>query len=628
MEVIKNVALSLRLHLIPLLAMMLAVQSWVVAQEPEVVVQLGREEIYEGDSVQYSVSLRNFDESARPNLDGFKDFDVRQRSSGVQVSQFGTRVTRTLVFEYQLTPRFSGELEVPGPTAEQDGQVYRGSTTMLTVVAAEDQDIARLEITVSDDEVYPMQPFDVRLTIAVQPLPDLHKDKSPVAVQDPPPRLSIPWADDSKLPEGLLAKIPMQRWLTTIQDAGGGFSVNDVSTRSAFGFNGRLAVFQPKPTRAFRKDSKGRRIEYWEFVFERTFVAERVDQFAFGPVGLKGVFATRATSRGKLEGESIYASAKAVTVRVKDVPTEGTPESYTGAVGTFRIGADISPTEAKVGDPMTLTLWLTGVGTLDQALAPNLEQLDDVADSFKLYDATEETDGSTRRFTYSVRPKHAGVKEVPTIPLSYFDVDKEEFVTLRSDPLAIQISAADHLADGDIAMATAARPTNSDIEVSQDGIFANVTDLRQLRDETVHPDRWFFGLGGLACLFFVVALVTQHVQTLRNDDTLQRRRGAASKVKQRLQDGGGIEEVSAAMLDFVADACGIESQGLTSQDAIVQLREVGVDAQVIDQFAKVMQTCDGARYGAGSEAASDAIQSTRACLDDLLRDLKGRKLLS
>jgi len=483
-----------------------------------------------------------------------------------------------------------------------------------------------------------MQPFNVRLTVAVHPLPDLHKEKSPISVQDPPPRLSIPWADDSELPEGLHAKTPVERWLTSLQDERNGFSVNDISTRGAFGFNGRLAVFQPKPTRAFRKDSEGQRTEYWEYVFERTFIAERVDEFNFGPVGLKGVFAIRANSRGKLEGESVYASAKAVTVHVKDVPAEGRPASYTGAVGRFRIGSEITPQEAKVGDPMTLSLWLTGVGTLDQTLAPDLAQASDVVAGFKIYEATEETENDTRRFTYTVRPKHAGVTEIPSIPISYFDTDEEKFVTLQSEPLAIVVSEADRLTDGDIAMATTPRTATSDIEVSQNGIFANVTDLSQLRNETVHPQRWFLGLGGLAGLFFVVTFVTQRIQTLRTDEGLQRRRAAISVAKQRLQAAAtaieagntqnGIERVSESLLEFVADVCDAEPRGLTSQGAIKKLEDASVERKAVEGFAATMKACDGARYGAGIDSREDVLEAARRSLDELANAMKARRLLS
>jgi hypothetical protein len=387
-----------------------------------------------------------------------------------------------------------------------------------------------------------------------------------------------------------------------------------------------------------RKDAEGRTIKYWEYVFERTLFSEEVGEYDLGPVSLKGVFGTRANTQGRLEGEPIYAFAKTVRVRVKDVPTEGRPDSYTGAIGTFRLTSEISPREAKVGDPLTLTLSLTGVGTLDRTLAPDLNQLESMASRFKVYAATEETENSVRRFTYSLRPKHANVTELPAIPLSYFDVEDEEFVTLETDAIPVKIEEADRLSNADIAMATPQRSNGNAIEVRSEGLFANVTDLRELRNETVHPNRWFLRLGGLAALFCVVALVTQRLQTLRADTGLQRRRGAISAAKERLKaatgalESGdtkeGVELLSSALLGLVADACGLERGGHTAQEAIAKLEAAGIDAAVIERFDAVMQECDGARYGAGAGSTGDLVTFVERCFDELIRGMKARRLLS
>ena len=136
-------------------------------------------------------------------------------------------------------------------------------------------------------------------------------------------------------------------------------------------------------------DANGRRLEHWEYTFTRTFVGEKVGEYAFGPATLKGTFGVRVDTRGQLEGEAVYAFAKPISIRVKDVPLAGRPDSYTGAVGRFDIGAEVSPLEAKVGDPMTLTLWLRGQGTLENALAPKLESIGDFAKHFKIFRATQ-----------------------------------------------------------------------------------------------------------------------------------------------------------------------------------------------------------------------------------------------
>jgi hypothetical protein len=87
------------------------------------------------------------------------------------------------------------------------------------------------------------------------------------------------------------------------------------------------AVFRPQSIRTTRIDKRGARVGYWEYAMERTFTAENIGTQTFGPVSLKGLFATRSNGAGELTGEGIYALADAITVDVRDAPLAGRPVS-------------------------------------------------------------------------------------------------------------------------------------------------------------------------------------------------------------------------------------------------------------------------------------------------------------
>ncbi|MEO8498335.1 MAG: BatD family protein, partial [Planctomycetota bacterium] len=594
------------------------------------IVQLDREKIYEGESARYRIFLNRFDQPVEPELKGFEAFDVQragaQQLDSTQIRIVGGRrqqvVQRGILYEYVLTPKQSGDLTVPAPIVTFAGEQLPTKSLTLSVVAAKDQDIVILEMKSSHDAVYPMQPFDVSLKVLVKPIPEPDSDRDPLSMQNPLVKLTLPWAEDETLAAGISGKIPGLRWLSSLASRKGGFAINgrEVS-RSPFGgafggfFEDLPDGFRPATKRLRRADAGGRRLEYWEYTFTRKFFGVKVGEYAFDPATVKGLFAVHVDSQSKFKGEAVYVFAKPVTVRVKDVPMAGRPDSYTGAVGRFDIGADLSPQQAKVGDPMTLTLWLRGTGTLDNVLAPKLESIGDFATHFKVYEATEETRGDSRLFTYSLRPKTVETSAVPPIPISYFDVDKETFVTLRTEPIAINVTEADRLHSDQIAIAGPKRAENSRIESRAEGIFANVTDLRQLRDESVRPEGWFLSLGGLTGLFFVLALVTQRIQRLHSDTSLQRRRSAAADARRRLQAAtgemkngnsrSGVDAIAEALIGLVADATDTPHGVLTSTNAIERLHELGIAEPVVTRAREVMQACDDARYGAASDATAD-----------------------
>ncbi len=625
------------------------------ADQPAMRVGLSKSRIYEGQSVVYQIAIDNVEAPSPPKLEGFDDFDVQSRGAESRNSEkvriVGNQMTRVVrysrVFNYVLTPKRAGKLTLPVPTAEVDGQLLRGNALTLEVIAPDDQDFAFLEIQIDQASVYPMQRFTVTLNIAVKGLPEPYGDQDPIAVlasrssssgslfsmfddDEFKPVLSIPWANDDRLPTGLEPTVPLDRWLKPFMNGrNAGFGVNDY--RGGFG---RQAGFLPKAERRKRKDKSGRLVDYWEYVFPRTFVAKQLGEYSFGPVALNGELIMRVNTRGRPELEDVFAKAPPITVQVKDVPLEGRPASYSGAIGEFEFESRLSPTRAKVGDPMTLTLTLEGEGTLDAVKTPDLGQLPDVADRFKIYEATEESDTRARRFTYSLRPLKADVESFPPIAMSYFDVKKEEYVTLTTKQIPIQISTAEQLSEQDIAMASVAPSGDSDIETLEGGIRANA-GLSSLRDDSVDPVRWFAGLGSMAGIYLIIVLATQKLQRLFGDSDLVRRRSAASRARRRLRDARHTEDdtrleadrLQAAVVGLVADATGEEEAGLTTGEVCQRLTEMEVNDGLVERLAAWCEACDAARYGASAEALHGLEDEAGTLLDELIKTFERKRVL-
>ena len=284
------------------------------------------------------------------------------------------------------------------------------------------------------------------------------------------------------------------------------------------------AAFRPSPQRTLRRDLKDRRVGYWEYSFDRKFFSEKLGELDFGPVTLKGTFGIRVNTRGDLEGESVYAVSKAISVRVKDAPLEGRPNDYIGAIGQFEAGAEMNPTQVKVGDPMTLNVWFKGTGTLANISAPDLAAIPAISANFKIYEATDQTQHDERRFTYSLRPKQTELREFPAIAMSYFDVKQEKYMRIQTGPIPITIAAANQLASTDITLPAMTSSDGRSPEASVEGVFANITDLAQVRDETIRPRRYAVFLSSLMGIFLAAVVVTKSFRKSKDDFAGQRRR--------------------------------------------------------------------------------------------------------
>ena len=99
------------------------------------------------------------------------------------------------------------------------------------------------------------------------------------------------------------------------------------------------------------------------------------------------------------------------------LPEEGRPAGFSGWVGRFQVDASASPTEVSIGDPITLTLSVSGSEYLDNVELPPLAKDPQLEKDFKIPEemAAGVTRGDVKQFTQTLRPKSADVKAIPPI---------------------------------------------------------------------------------------------------------------------------------------------------------------------------------------------------------------------
>src|SRR5437773_1314769 len=140
------------------------------------------------------------------------------------------------------------------------------------------------------------------------------------------------------------------------------------------------------------------------------------------------------------ERREIEINSEPVAVEVKPLP-QNAPPSFSGAIGNFTMTTDAKPKSVQLGDPITVTSTISGRGNFDRVNAPAVE--DDrgwhkYPTSSKFKNDDEVGISGTKTFEMVLSPN----EKKPTIPLlafSYFDPTKEQYVTLRSDLIAINV---------------------------------------------------------------------------------------------------------------------------------------------------------------------------------------------
>jgi hypothetical protein len=597
--------------------------------EPEIAVEAGAAEIFIGESVDYLVEIRNVKNPSPPDMAAVReDFDVaaggdesRNQSSTMI---FNGRVTQqnifSHVFRFRLTPKRTGDLVIPAPSAVIDGKTISGRALELKVVAPEEQDLVIPELTTDRKKVYPTQPFEVMLRVLVRPLPDDRENDPVNPLRRRPPHIDVNWVD---LPAGLKGD-EKTRWLQPLlAEDGSGFTLNDITAGSgSFLFDQRRpAVFGLLQGRERRNGRDGRPVNYFVYELKRKIMPEKAGTYTLGPALVKGSFVDGMEGL-RYTARRLVAVAPAVTVAVSEVPLPR-PATFCGGIGNYRVAASASPVALRVGDPLTFALDIQrgpGSGSLELISAPDLEANSKLAADFEIVDKnpTGRSHGDVKRFEYALRPKRAGVG-IPPVVVTVFNPDTQKFSGIATEPIALAVSNAGRLGAGDLVGSVAGSGTEQ-IKAQAEGIFQNVTDLSELRDERVNVLALAELATGSWCVVGCLIVVVSAHRRKAGDVSWQRRsrarrtaRGKLAEARTALASGQSLvalRAIRSALVGLIADVKNIVAEGLTASEVDEALAKTAVPAGERTAVLGLLEAIESAEYGSGIAAETPAMMQT------------------
>ncbi|MCA9048139.1 MAG: BatD family protein [Planctomycetaceae bacterium] len=617
------------------------------AQEPQLAVEVDRRRIFEGESVRYRVTLENVENPAEPTLPEIDNNFIVERLGNQtlnsrQITIINGRRSEVVRFghqyDFRLTPKAAGTYEIPPPTVEVDGVLLEGTAVSVEVRPPADQETVFVEMSADRTAVYPMQSFTISLTIAVRDLPGELSDRSPLSVQgNQPVSVRIPWLDEP-LPDGLDSDQtwrdilePLIHRSDSFRGATDGFQINNIGSQSVFSMFGRdVTTFLPPAKRTERTLQDGSMAAFHEYQLQRTFTPQTTADVTIGAVIVKGTFATELAG-GRLNGEEIYAVSRPLPIRVKEVPTEGRPSTFNGGIGSFQTAAELSPTTAAVGEPMTLSVRMTGRGTISDLQPPKIAEIPEITQHFRTYDATTESVPNGKVFTFGLRPLTSNVQEFPPIPISWFDVQQEQYVTQTTPAIPVSITEAQQLATSEII--SGAPLPRSELRTSDSGLFANHSSLSELKSENAQLRPWLVTWSAMILVWAAVVVGVRIVSARAGDPAAGRRQAARSTALNRLSaavnsdhaDAQTASEVPAsAVKGLIADYRNVSTAGMTSADAGQCLAEAGVDENLQQRVQQFLNDCDAARYGGDSNRADELPITARQLISELAAALEKR----
>jgi hypothetical protein len=228
-----------------------------------------------------------------------------------------------------------------------------------------------------------------------------------------------------------------------------------------------------------------------------------------------------------------------------------------------------------------------------------------------------------------------GKEPFPAVPVAYFDVDGERFVTLQNDPIPLTITKAEQLSGDQIVTSSrAGGQTAKELEARREGICANIDDPALARDQSIQPGRWLAALGGCVGTYLVVACLTVLIRRRTGDKSALRRRGAPARARHRIGEAAqrwqarqvreAADLVQDALVGLVADVADLHDAGLTPKDVLRQLQTWGVASSLTERAGRLLDACEAARYG-GAAASSGLCDEARQVVEAVIAALRTQK---
>jgi hypothetical protein len=134
-------------------------------------------------------------------------------------------------------------------------------------------------------------------------------------------------------------------------------------------------------------------------------------------------------------------ASKPLDLNVIDVPKDTRPNDFTGAVGSFRIKAELDRNEVPAHQPVTWKIRVEGRGNAKLIDLPALN----LSSNLELYDQKVESQfqkngTSFKEFEILLIPREEGEIEIPSIKISVFNPEKKAFERIETQSLKLKVT--------------------------------------------------------------------------------------------------------------------------------------------------------------------------------------------
>ncbi len=540
------------------------------AQTLSLSAELEDTEIWLGDSVRLNLYLQGSEEQIAPDL-AIQGITISPLGGTVRSSRSVTsingKVTQNVklayVYSYKLTPVKTGIFTVPSITANIDGQLLSSNPVSFTVKEPEKSDDFYLQLNVDRGIVYLNE--EVSLKVHFRYKSSLRSLSIRIPELNEMEYRALEPSGNSEMYELDINDSPV---IFERDDRGG-----------VAGLTAELMI-RPGQTGSIEFNNS-------TAVFEAVTGYQNVHDF-FGRV-----------QRQEVYGKFVIPGDAAV-LNVLPFPEKGKPVDFFGLSGDIRLNISAEPLSVHLGDPITLSLNVSGMNNTDIGIPPLTGYLGsgiDIPDTR----AAGKTGARSRSVTQTIRITDPDLKYIPQIRFSYFDTNSGEYRYAETDALPLEVLETRTVTAGDLEGDSAENENNKVVtDKKKEGIYYNYTGVELLENSRPFLSEQSSIISILLLLiippavFFAVLIVMVFVPQFRQNAVNNLDRRKALKKMRKDAEKAAIKEPVLYLKSFIRTLDGFLMDYGDSDD----------EHNIADELSVIQAVLYGGRHITSTEAGA------------------------
>ena len=316
----------------------------------------------------------------------------------------------------------------------------------------------------------------------------------------------------------------------------------------------------------------------------------------------------------------------ATKIKVLPLPEEGKPANFSGAVGHFSLSMNFPTRSLNAGETAEGDVVIAGKGNFKLFDMPKLTfppALEVYAPKEKehLTNSASGINGDITH-TYTIVPQYKGKFPVPALNFSFFNPDTQQYETLSSENMTIEVLSGEEYKSAHQEQAQGA--------TSQQAQFQPLKEASELLP--IHKPIFFASTGFYLCwllplCLIPLVLILWYSYQKRNDNTIENRSRKTSRLAKKYLSAAKknltnkeafYEALERGLHTYLKAKLHIETSELSKEKVQELLSEKQVAPDTLQDFVQLLTNCEMARYAPYTQTDIDNDYQQAAAIIALL----------